>query len=88
MFMYSCIFTYECVFYCVLGQRRPDKQVKSKSVKGAPGGLAQVLKWHAVFGMYLSSAYTSLDRCLVISEYTVLLLPELYTISIWGINEW
>ena len=29
MVMYSCIFTYECVFYYVLGQRWPNKQVKS-----------------------------------------------------------
>ena len=29
MFMYSCIFTYECVFYYVLGQRWPNKQVNS-----------------------------------------------------------
>ena len=27
--MYSCIFTYECVFHYVLGQRWPNKQVKS-----------------------------------------------------------
>ena len=29
MVMYSCIFTYECVFNYVLGQRWPNKQVKS-----------------------------------------------------------
>ena len=29
MVMYSCIFMYECVFYYVLGQRWPNKQVKS-----------------------------------------------------------
>ena len=29
MVMYSCIVTYECVFYYVLGQRWPNKQVKS-----------------------------------------------------------
>ena len=29
MVMYSCIFKYECIFYYVLGQRWPNKQVKS-----------------------------------------------------------
>ena len=33
MVMYSCIFTYECVFYYVLGQRWPNKQVKSNQIK-------------------------------------------------------
>ena len=28
MVMYSCNFTYECVFYYVLGQRWPNKQLK------------------------------------------------------------
>ena len=33
MVMYSCIFfTYECVFYYVLGQRWPNKQVKSNQI--------------------------------------------------------
>ena len=70
MSMYSCIFTYECVYYYVIGQRWHNKQVKSLfDISKTYNFVISILYYnspnHYHTNQFISSIDGSLSQCTV-----------------------